>query len=156
MTDLELLKFVPFRLNRLAAEVSNKLAEVYTDRFGIDIVEWRILVTLAALTHEESCSAQHIVQSTRTHKSRISRGVNRMIDLNYVIRTESPDDRRETKLRLTTRGRSLHARIAPVVLEQERSIVACLNEQEMQAFTHALDKLERSMGLVHHLDDKHE
>lgn len=153
MSDLELLRFIPFRLNRLAAEVSDKLAEVYTDRFGIDIVEWRILITLAS---QDSCSATHIVQSTRTHKSRISRGVNRMIDLKYVSRSESPSDRREAKLRLTAKGRSLHARIAPVVLEQESRIVDCLDEQEMQAFTQALDKLERSMGLVHHLDDQHE
>ncbi len=154
MTELELTKFIPFRLNRLAAEVSNKLAEVYTDRFGIDIVEWRILVTLAALKPKESCSAQHIVQSTRTHKSRISRGVNRMIELNYVVRTESRHDRREAKLRLTAKGRSLHSKVAPVVLEQERHIVSCLNEQEMQAFTHALDKLEHSMGLIPQTDDQ--
>ena len=153
MTELQLLKFIPFRLNRLAAEVSQKLAEVYSDRFGIDIVEWRILITLAA---QDSCSAQQIVQSTRTHKSRISRGVNRMIDLKLVTRTESRSDRREAKLRLTAKGRALHARIAPVVLEQERKIMACLDEEEMQAFTHALDKLERSMELVHHLDDQHE
>ncbi len=148
MTELELTKFIPFRLNRLAAEVSNKLAEVYTDRFGIDIVEWRILVTLAAMKSKESCSAQHIVQSTRTHKSRISRGVNRMIELDYVTRTESRHDRREAKLRLTAKGRALHRKVAPVVLEQERNIVSCLNEQELQAFTQALDKLELSMGLV--------
>lgn len=153
MTDLQLLKFIPFRLNRLAAEVSQKLAEVYSDRFGIDIVEWRILITLAA---QDSCSAQQIVHSTRTHKSRISRGVSRMIDLKLVTRTESRSDRREAKLRLTARGKALHARIAPVVLEQERKIMECLDEQEMQAFTHALDKLERSMELVHHLDDQHE
>lgn len=153
MTDLQLLRFIPFRLNRLANEVSQKLAEVYSDRFGIDIVEWRILITLAA---QESCSAQQIVQSTRTHKSRISRGVKRMIDLKLVKRTESRSDRREAQLRLTARGRALHGRIAPVVLEQERRIMECLDEQELQAFTGALDKLERSMDLIHHLDDRHE
>ena len=153
MSDLQLLKFVPFRLNRLAAEVSMKLAEVYSDRFGIDIVEWRILITLAA---HESCSAQFIVNCTRTHKSRISRGVSRMIDLKLVARTESKGDRRETLLRLTAKGKSLHQKLVPVVLEQERRMMDCLDETEFKAFTHAMDKLERSLELVHHLDDDHE
>ena len=151
MPDLEILQFIPFRLNRLAVEVSNKLAEVYPDRFGIDIVEWRILVTLAA---HEPCSAQLIVRCTRTHKSRISRGVNRLIELNLVKRAESDGDRRETRLRLTSRGRSLHSRMVPVVLAQEQAILACLNERELKGFTHALDALERSLNLVQATDER--
>jgi DNA-binding MarR family transcriptional regulator len=153
MSDLQLLKFVPFRLNRLAAEVSNKLAEVYSDRFGIDIVEWRILITLAA---HESCSAQFIVNCTRTHKSRISRGVSRMLELKLVARTESKGDRRQTLLRLTAKGKALHQQLVPVVLAQERKIMECLDEAEFSAFTQAMDKLERSLDLVHHLDDEYE
>ncbi len=152
MSDLQLLEFVPFRLNRLAAEVSTKLAEVYTDRFGIDVVEWRILITLAG---HSSCSAQFIANCTRTHKSRISRGVSRMIDLELVARAASKGDRRETLLRLTAKGKALHQKIVPVVLEQERKIMECLDENEYQAFKHAMDKLERSLNLVHHLDDDH-
>ncbi len=153
MPVLQLLKFVPFRLNRLAAEVSTKLAEVYSDRFGIDIVEWRILITLAA---HDSCSAQFIVNCTRTHKSRISRGVNRMIELKLVARSESKGDRRETLLRLTSKGKALHQQLVPVVLEQECRMMECLDEAELEAFTQALDKLERSLNLVHHLDADYE
>ena len=140
-------------MTRLGAEVSTTLAEVYTDRFGIDIVEWRILVTLAA---HESCSAQFIVNCTRTHKSRISRGVSRMIELKLVARTESKGDRRKTLLRLTAKGKALHQKIVPVVLEQERRMMECLDETEFQAFKHAMDKLERSLSLVHHLDGDHD
>jgi DNA-binding MarR family transcriptional regulator len=145
MPELELPKFIPFRLNRLAAEVSTRLAEVYTDRFGIDIVEWRILITLAA---EGPCSAKSIVRSTRTHKSRISRGVNRMIELNLVVRSDSRDDRREARLRLSAKGRALHARMVPVVLAQEQSILSCLSRQELISFTRAMDKLEEALNLV--------
>lgn len=145
MPDLEILKFVPFRLNRMAAEVSSKLAEVYTERFGIDVIEWRILVTLAA---HEPCSAQLIVHCTRTHKSRISRGVNRMIDMKLLKRMESKTDRRVARLQLTARGRALHKEMVPVVLAREQAILACLSEEELAGFTKALDKLERSFDLA--------
>ena len=43
---LDLFRFVPFRLNRLAAEVSNALSDEYQARYGLDIPEWRVLATL--------------------------------------------------------------------------------------------------------------
>ena len=45
---LHLPGFVPFRLNRLAAEVSNHLSEVYRARFGLEIPEWRAMATVAS------------------------------------------------------------------------------------------------------------
>ncbi len=46
MARLDLFRFVPFRLNRLAAEVSNALSVEYQARYGLDIPEWRVLATL--------------------------------------------------------------------------------------------------------------
>jgi hypothetical protein len=43
LARLDLFRFVPFRLNRLAAEVSAALSGEYQERYGLDIPEWRVM-----------------------------------------------------------------------------------------------------------------
>jgi DNA-binding MarR family transcriptional regulator len=150
---LELLKFMPFRLNRLATEVSNDLAKVYAERFGIDVPEWRILATLAV---REPRSAQFIVRCTRTHKTRISRAVSRLLELGLIERAGNGEDRREVQLRMTAKGRALYEEMVPLTLERERQVLACLSEDERRGFTQALDKLERALGLIQDPDHAHD
>ena len=145
MTKVDLLRFIPFRLNRLAAEVSRELAGVYSDRFGIDITEWRVLATLAM---GEPRSAGFVVRCTRTHKSKVSRAVTRLALAGLLEGVPSNEDRRETKLRMTERGRALYAELVPLVLEHEQRLASCLSQDELRGFTTALDKLERSLGLI--------
>ena len=85
-TRIDLERFVPFRLNRLAAEVSRALARVYGERFGIDIPEWRVIATLG---DRGRARAQDIALSTRMHKSMVSRAVARLMELGWVARSAS-------------------------------------------------------------------
>lgn len=143
---LDLFKFTPFRLNRLAAEVSAALSSEYRERYGLDIPEWRVLATLGF--RNEPCSAQYISHCTRTHKSTISRAVTALMKRQLVERVENADDRREFQLRMTRKGEALYQQLIPRLLRREQEILSCLSAQERKDFAKLLGKLEQSLGLV--------
>ncbi|UHC19573.1 MarR family transcriptional regulator [Methylobacterium currus] len=142
---LDLLSFVPFRLNRLATEFSNALAADYA-RFGIDIPEWRVMATLGM--HDGPRSANYVVRCTRTHKSRISRAVGQLTELGFVEKLESDDDRREIMLQLTPKGREVYAELLPLLLAREEKLLSCLSKEQVKAFGDILLNLEQSLGLM--------
>jgi DNA-binding MarR family transcriptional regulator len=143
---LDLFRFVPFRLNRLAAEVSAALSSEYQQRYGLDIPEWRVLATLGF--RNDACSAQYIAHCTRTHKSTISRAVTALMKRQLVERVENEDDRREFALRMTRKGRALYQELIPRLKRREQEILSCLSAQQRKDFGLLLGKIESSLDLV--------
>ena len=146
MPTLDLFRFAPFRLNRLAAEVSAALASEYRERYGLDIPEWRVLATLGF--GNEACSAQYIAHCTRTHKSTISRAVTALLKRQLVERVENKDDRREWLLRMTRQGQALYQKLIPRLKRRESEILSCLTARQRKEFAQLLGKIEKSLGLV--------
>jgi DNA-binding MarR family transcriptional regulator len=146
LAKLDLLGFMPFRLSRLAAEVSMALASEYAERYGLDVSAWRVMATLGF--RETPCSAQFISQCTRTHKSTISRAVTSLLERGAIERVENEDDRREFNLRLTRKGRKLYEELFPRLLRKEQDMLSCLSPREQKDFAMLLCKIEQSLNLV--------
>ncbi|MGZ5873107.1 MAG: MarR family winged helix-turn-helix transcriptional regulator [Bradyrhizobium sp.] len=148
---MDLFRFVPFRLNRLAAEVSATLSSEYRERYKLDIPEWRVLATLGF--RNEACSAQYIAHCTRTHKSTISRAVTALLTRHLVERVENKDDRREFALRLTRKGTALYEKLIPRLIRKEGEIMSCLTAREQRDFARMLGKIESSLDLVQTIEE---
>jgi DNA-binding MarR family transcriptional regulator len=146
LAKLDLFRFMPFRLNRLATEVSAALSSEYQERYGLDIPEWRVIATLGF--RDDACSAQYIAQCTRTHKSTISRAVSNLLSRGLLERVENDADRRELSLRLTAKGRALYEELIPRLRRKEKDILSCLSPREREDFARTLGKIEISLGLV--------
>lgn len=146
MPKLDLFQFTPFRINRLAAEISAALSSEYRDRYGIDIPEWRVLATLGF--RQKPCTAQYVVDCTRTHKSTISRAVTNLLRQRIVERVENEQDRREFALQLTAKGTALYEEMIPRMLRREQDILSCLSARDRKSLDAMLGKLERSLDLV--------
>ena len=143
---LDLFHFLPFRLNRLAAEVSSALSVEYQAGYGLDIPAWRVLATLGF--RNDPCSAQYISHCTRTHKSTISRAVTALIERQLIERVENEEDRREFRLRLSRKGRALYEELFPRLLRKEQEILSCLSAQERKDLGRLLGKIEQSLELI--------
>jgi DNA-binding MarR family transcriptional regulator len=141
---LHLPDFLPFRLNRLATAVSLHLSGIYRDRFGLQIPEWRVLVTVGP---GRDCTAQRIVASTRMHKTRVSRAVAGLTKRGLLKRRSGGGDGREMQLRLTPAGRRLYAALVPLALERERDLMACLTAAQRRGMVDGIARLERSLQL---------
>lgn len=141
---LELTGFVPYRLNRLAVGVSNHLSDIYRERFGLDVPEWRVMATVGS---QHGCTAQHIAESTRMHKTRVSRAIAHLEERDLIERASSTADRRAREVRLTKAGRRMYAELVPLVLERERELLACLGKEQLRGFLAGMEALETFLGL---------
>jgi DNA-binding MarR family transcriptional regulator len=108
---LELEGFLPYRLNVLATLVSQNLARVYSERFGISIPEWRILATLGQFGE---MTAREIGQHSRMHKTTVSRAVAALEKRQLVERRPNRQDMREAFLTMTPKGEAIYREIVPL------------------------------------------
>lgn len=145
MAALQLSNFVPFRLNRLAAAVSEYLSDIYRKRFGLQTPEWRVLVTIG---RRADCTAQQIAASTRMHKTRVSRAVAALRKRGLIERVPNSRDARELHLRLTGAGRRSYTALVPLALARERLLLSCLDAAQRRGLLAGLNRLEESLGLV--------
>jgi DNA-binding MarR family transcriptional regulator len=140
MAKLQLESFLPYRLNRIAAAVSQDFRSVYGPHHDLTIPEWRVLATLGQF---EEISAKEIGRHSSMHKTKVSRAVQALEERRWLKRRESEEDRREELLTLTALGRKAYREIVPKAVEFERRILDELGS-ETELFLAALDRLEKT------------
>ena len=141
-TELELPRFLPYRLNNLGGRISQALAVIYRRRFGISIPEWRILVWL---NERPVLTAKQLTGLTQMDKVRVSRSVRAMESRGLIHRQQHKEDQRQQLLRLTDDGRALLAELIPATRRWEAELAATLSEDEHEALLASLDKLEERL-----------
>jgi DNA-binding MarR family transcriptional regulator len=135
---LHLDKFLPYRLSVLSNTVSSAIAAAYFMNFGLSIPEWRVMAVLAA---NPGLSAAEVTARTAMDKVAVSRAVATLIGAGRLHRTTVPADRRRAHLALTAAGERVYARVVPMALEYERSLLAPLSKRDRQT----LDRLLRAL-----------
>jgi DNA-binding MarR family transcriptional regulator len=133
--DLHLEAFMPYRLNVLAATVSEGLARVYSARFGIDIPGWRVIATLGQLG---ATTAKAIGHHTHMHKTKVSRAIADLEKRGFVRRSPNLGDKREAFVSLVDAGRKVYEDIVPLAKDYQAQLLSVLSENELQVLDKAL------------------
>lgn len=140
---LSLTRFLPYRCNTLARKISVSLSRIYTERFGISIAEWRVLVTLAEYGE---LLAKQIGELTSMDKVQVSRAVAGLQGRGLLQRRPCERDSRAALLCLSTAGAKLYRRIEPEALAWEQSLLAPLEPAERDTLFALIDKLELQLA----------
>jgi DNA-binding MarR family transcriptional regulator len=135
---LKLEEFLPYRLNVVANLVSQALSRIYVDRYGIDVPEWRILVTLGQF---ETMTAKAVGEHSHMHKTKVSRAVGELERRKLLMRRENRADRREAFLSLTPAGRAIYEELAPGALDFARRLFETVDPADRAAFERAVTRL---------------
>jgi len=141
---LDLDGFVPYRLSVLTNRVSNAIARIYSERFGLTIPEWRVM---AVLGQASGLSARDVARRTEMDKVQVSRAVASLVRSRRVQKQSDSTDGRITRLALTARGRAIYDDIVPHALELEERFLAALAPHERTIFDRLIGKLsEQEIG----------
>jgi len=128
---LALENFLPYRLSVLAQIVSESLHDLYAGPFGLAVTEWRVM---AALGRFAPLTATEVGTRIVMDKVAVSRAVARLLKRGLVERATDRSDRRRASLRLSARGRAMHARIVPIALGYEERLYKVLTAEERRSF----------------------
>ncbi|MGY6554144.1 MAG: MarR family winged helix-turn-helix transcriptional regulator [Wenzhouxiangella sp.] len=135
---IKLEEFLPYRLSVLANQVSQGIARIYAERFGLSITEWRVIAILGRF---EDIPAAMVAERSAMDKVAVSRAVRRLLDAKLIQRREGSGDRREKPLALTEPGRRVYGQVAPAALAFEERLLDSLTAAERRSLDKILDKL---------------
>ncbi|MEA2861451.1 MAG: hypothetical protein QOC72_3490 [Methylobacteriaceae bacterium] len=134
--------FLPYQLAVLAEYTSSRFAEVYSVKFGLTIPEWRVLATVG---ERDMLRAKDIEAERHLHKTVVSRAIAKLRTRGLVELRSNAEDRRESFLLLTGKGRKLYGEIIPLARTYSDEILASLTEAERTGLERGVERLMREV-----------
>jgi len=140
-SNLNLDRFLPYRLNRLAHNVGLSLSTIYTDAYGINRSQWRVM---ALLSQHQQLTAKQICAMTYMDKVKVSRAVSGLVTMGHLQTAADATDKRVVLLAHSAQGASLFAQMVPQVQAWEDDFLKKLTTKEVEQLAKIIDKLDPS------------
>lgn len=136
--ELILEDFLPYRLSILSNTISTMIAQIYEERFGLSIPEWRVIAIVGRFP---GLSAVEVAERTLMDKVAVSRAVTKLVKNGRIDREFADADRRRSILNLSEEGRRVHDEIAPLALKFERDLLQEISDDETERLRVIMDRL---------------
>jgi DNA-binding MarR family transcriptional regulator len=130
--------FLPYRLSVAAEFVSHLVARDHLARSGLAMSEWRLL---AAVGRYSVLSPTAAGERTSMDKVKVSRAAASLVARGLLRQTQDPEDGRGRLLRLTRKGTTIYASVAPTARNIEGALSSGLTKAEWNALHKTLGKL---------------
>lgn len=142
---LDLETYVPHLLASVNNPLSSGASATYLKRFGLGVVEWRVLSTLMI---EPGIPAARIGAVFAGDKGAVSRALKRLADCGAArFQAGQADPRRKTWW-LTEKGRALHNQIIEVALERERRLIQGVAPEDLEAFLRVMRRMRKNVSAL--------
>lgn len=113
--------FLPYRMTRIAEEISRRFARAYKDRHGMTRPEWRAIAIIGA---RGSVTAAQIRDDSTMHKTMVSRAVAGLENRRWLMRSPVAGDARSETLALTQAGRAAYADLMAMARVYQDQVLA--------------------------------
>lgn len=110
----------------------------------VTVPQFRALVVLS--TRPDPVRNQDLAAALGVHASTFSRTADRLVAAGWVRRSENPENRRETFIRLTPAGRKLVDRVTARRRDEIRAVVARLEPADRDLVLRAMSTFARAAG----------
>lgn len=135
---LDLQEFIPYKLAVAANRVSQSIGSLFEQQYGLQIPEWRILMTLHSYG---PLAPNEVVEHTSMDKGRVSRAQRRLVELGLIAASDDPRDGRRLVLFLTRTGVKMCGAIIPHARQTEAWFLSVLTQTERRALDKILSRL---------------
>ncbi|QQA41691.1 MarR family winged helix-turn-helix transcriptional regulator [Pelagovum pacificum] len=144
---LDLDRYLPYMLVSITNAISRGSSRVYLDRFGIGVVDWRVLASLSVYPN---VSAKRVSELVMIDKGAVSRSLATLHRLGHITYEEDPSDPRRKSWRPTAKGDTLHDMILPIALDRENTLLRGIDEEDLEQL---LSTMQRMMANLDRLSD---
>ncbi|GAA1885178.1 MarR family winged helix-turn-helix transcriptional regulator [Actinomadura bangladeshensis] len=133
------------RLSRLTRIAERELKNLFSE-FGLERGEFDVLATLRRAGAPGGMTAGALARSSMVTSGAVTNRLDRLVAKGYVTRELDPGNRRTVIVALTPAGRDLIDRAVAAHLDNERRILAALDEQQQDDLAATLRTLLLSLG----------
>ncbi|MEM7688068.1 MAG: MarR family winged helix-turn-helix transcriptional regulator [Pseudomonadota bacterium] len=144
----QLAQFLPYQLSVASNAVSDLIADRYRERFGLKILEWRVMAVLgdkSGVSGYNAMTQRALTEAILTDKVAINRACKGLESRGLIARVPNATDGRSHLMVLTEEGRAIHAEVLPMALETERELLADFSEAEQGQLRAMLERLRRKV-----------
>ena len=135
-------RYIPYFLAAVNNALSRSASAQYRRAFGLGIGEWRVISMLAI---EPGIPAARICEVISLDKAAVSRSLNRLDHMGYLVATPSPSDPRRRAWSLNPAGLALHDRILETALAREEQLIQGTDPADLQTFLRVMRQMRRNV-----------